>query len=101
MRKKVSQSTGTYEVLYKSGKNYVGKGDYGRAIQSAIEHTKPNKLNNYLGDSVTSIRWKASLSVRNAFMEEYALQRVRGVRNSSTYNQIWSPDKKYYLSMRR
>lgn len=51
---------GSYEILYKSGKNYVGKGSFDRAITSAIQHAKPNELNNQMGDVVTSIRWRAA-----------------------------------------
>ena len=94
MKKKVNKSVGVYEITYKSGKNYVGKGKYTRALKSASDHAKANK------DKVTSIRWKASKNSRQAFKEEYALQTLRGVRNASTYNKIWSPGKKYYLKSR-
>lgn len=94
---KVSASTGSYEILYASGKNYVGKGGFSRAIQSAINHTKPSQLNK-AGDTVVSIVWKASDTPKNAFLEEFALQTIRGVNNPSTYNKIWSPGKKYALS---
>ena len=95
LRKKVNKSVGVYEISYKSGKNYVGKGGYNRAIKSAVDHAKNNR------DTVTSIRWKASSSSRQAFKEEYGLQTLRGVGNASkTYNKIWSPGKKYYLNSR-
>lgn len=41
--------------MYKSGKNYVGKGTFNRAIQSAQRYTKPHKLNDNMGDEVLSI----------------------------------------------
>ena len=37
----IKKATGAYEILYKSGKNYVGKGGLSRAIQSAaLKHVK-------------------------------------------------------------
>ncbi len=96
IKRSVNNASGTYEILYKSGKNYVGKGNFDRAINSAIEHAKPNRLNNNMGDVVTSIKWRQSKNSTMAFMEEYALQTQRGVNNSMTYNLIWSPGRKYY-----
>ena len=100
MKQSVSSATGTYEVIYKSGKNYVGKGPFSRAITSALEHTKPNKLNNFAGDEVISITWKKAANDREAFISEYLMQ-VNGNKVLSadplanTYNQIWSPGRKY------
>ena len=94
--KRTCSPYGSYEILYKSGKNYVGKGSFDRAITSAVQHAKPNPLNNNMGDVVTSIRWRSADSCRQAFIEEYALMTQRGVRNSSTYNLRWSPGLKYY-----
>ena len=34
----IKKATGTYEILYKSGKNYVGKGGFKRAISSAVRN---------------------------------------------------------------
>lgn len=99
-KKMVSSSTGAYEIIYKSGKNYVGKGPFSRAIASALEHAKPNKLNNYLGDEISSITWKRALNDREAFISEYLMQ-VNGNKVLSenpfanTYNKIWSPGKRY------
>ncbi len=90
----IKTATGAYEITYKSGKNYVGKGGFGRAIQSSIEHMKPNRLNEYLGDTVTSIRWYPTADVKSAFLLEYAMQTQKGVNNLETYNLIWSPGKK-------
>ena len=87
----IRKSTGVYEVLYKSGKNYVGKGGFSRAISSAVRNTKGT------GDVVTSILWKAAPNSKTAFIEEYALQSIRGVNNATTtYNKIWSPGKKLF-----
>ena len=90
----VSDSVGAYEIKYKSGLNYVGKGPFSRAITSATEHTKKDLLNNYKGDEVVSITWKRANSAREAFVEEYKMQTVRGVNNARTYNRIWSPGKR-------
>ena len=96
----VSESTGAYEIVYKSGKNYVGKGSFSRAITSAAEHARPNPLNNMLGDEVVSITWKKAANQREAFISEYLMQ-VNGRKtlsadpNAWTYNQRWSPGRKY------
>ena len=34
----IRKATGTYEILYKSGKNYIGKGGFDRAMKSAKAH---------------------------------------------------------------
>ena len=91
----IRKATGSYEVLYESGKNYVGKGGFRRAITSAEQHAKPNALNKYAGDRVVSIRWNSAPNRRAAFIDEYLMQRKRGVRNKRTYNKIWSPGKRY------
>lgn len=93
----LKKATGAYEILYSSGKNYVGKGGLERAIRSAMEHAKPNALNDMLGDTVVSISWKYAPDSTTAFIEEYALQTLRGVNNSTTYNKIWSPGKKLFM----
>ena len=100
MKKYVSGSTGAYEILYKSGKNYVGKGTFSRAITSAMEHAKPNVLNNMMGDEVVAITWKRALNDREAFISEYLMQVNRNKVLSydllaNTYNKIWSPGRKY------
>ena len=82
--------------------NYIGKGGFNRAITSAIEHAKPNELNNMLGDTVVSITWKKANNVRDAFIDEYLWQQAMGGVLSAnkklhTYNKIWSPGRKYLL----
>ena len=88
----IKKATGTYEILYKSGKNYVGKGGFRRAIHSAV-----SKAAKY-SDEVVSITWKSAPNKALAFVEEYALQLKRGVLSSNsaakTYNKIWSPGKR-------
>ena len=90
----IRKATGSYEILYKSKKTYIGKGGFDRAIKSAIQHTK-NKRNEII-DSVVSIRWKSAPSVREAFIDEYFMQsrRYKGnIKNNHSYNKIWSPGK--------
>ena len=99
-KRMVSKSVGTYEITYKSGKNYVGKGNFNRAIQSAERYAKPHKLNGGKGDEVLSITWKKANGDRDAFMREYLWQnRGRGVLsskpNAKTYNRRWSPGRRY------
>ena len=86
----IKTSTGTYVVLFESGKNYVGKGSFNRAITSATEHATD------FGDTVSSIVWAPTSSSKKAFMAEYMLQSIKNVgrSNSGTYNIIWSPGKK-------
>lgn len=86
----LKKATGVYEVTYKSGKNYVGKGGFQRAINSAERYVKK------YGDTVESIKWKQAKNTQGAFIEEYALQTIRGVNNDMTYNKIWSPGKKLF-----
>ena len=81
---------GSYEVIYKSGKNYVGKGSYKRAINSAERY-----VNKY-GDEVASISWKSAPNARSAYVDEYYRMTKRGVNNANTYNKIWSPGRRYY-----
>ena len=92
----IRKATGSYEIMYKSGKNYVGKGGYKRAITSASKTRRTNGM----VDEVTSISWKNAPNSRTAFMDEYLMQKSRGVlsfdRNANTYNKIWSPGRNYY-----
>ena len=84
------KATGYYEIMYKSGKNYVGKGGFGRSIKSAERYVKK------FGDTVTSIKWKRAADAKSAFISEYRLMAKRGVNNLTTYNKIWSPGRNYY-----
>ena len=86
----IRKAHGSYEIVYKSGKNYVGKGSYKRAINSAERY-----VNKY-GDEVVSISWKSAPSNKAAFIDEYYRMQKRGVNNANTYNKIWSPGRKYY-----
>ena len=61
----IRRATGSYEIVYKSGKNYVGKGGYNRAIQSAQRNAQRHS------DSVVSISWKKAPTVKDAFINEY------------------------------
>ena len=94
----IRKSVGSYEILYKSGKNYIGKGKFQRAIASAIRNTKDRQGN--MVDSVIAIRWKSAPNHREAFIDEYLMQlRFCGVKTFPTlptYNKIWSPGRKYY-----
>lgn len=87
----IRKATGSYEILYKSGKNYVGKDGLKRAINSA------ERLAKKYGDEVTSIAWKSSPNTKAAFLDEYYRMISRGVDNASTYNKIWSPGRRYHI----
>lgn len=86
------KATGSYEIIYKSGKNYVGKGGFERAIKSAKSHADD------WADTVESITWRSAPNKKCAFIDEYARQ-LAGTKtlsfdpNAATYNKIWSPGK--------
>ncbi len=63
----IKKATGTYEILYKSGKNYVGKGGFKRAISSAVRNADKHM------DEVVSIMWKSNTNATGAFLEESVL----------------------------
>ena len=76
-------------VLY--GYNEDG---FDRAIASAIRNVTIH------GDEVTSILWKSAPNCKEAFIDEYLMQkRFGGVLSSKdlqTYNKIWSPGRRYF-----
>lgn len=83
-------STGSYEILYKNGYSYIGKGGFKRAMVSAKKHST-------FTDDIISIRWKSSKSSRDAFIDEYLMQKRLYKSNSfKTYNKIWSPGRRFY-----
>lgn len=96
LSKTIKKSSGSYEITFKSGNSYIGKGGFKRAIKSATDKATTYK------DPVTSIRWKSAHSSRDAFIDEYYMQkRFGGVNNNGknktlkTYNKIWSPGRRY------
>ena len=93
----LKKATGSYEIIFASGKNYVGKGGFKRAIDSAISHANPNRLNDNLGDVVVSINWQKAANNNAAFIDEFIKQCKRGVGNLDTYNKIWSPGKRLFF----
>lgn len=90
----IRKATGSYKIMYKSGRNYVGKGGYKRAINSTVRNS------NKYSDKVVSISWKSAPNAKKAFMNEYIMQKQRGVlssnRKAMTYNKIWSPGRNYF-----
>lgn len=94
IKKYIRKSTGSYEIVFKSGNTYVGKGGFGRAIRSALD-----KSGQY-GDEVISLTWKKASNQRQAFIDEYlSMCKYGGPRsngNLNTYNQIASPGRNYY-----
>ena len=67
----LKDATGTYVILYAKGQNYIGKGGFGRAIQSAAEHlTDTNK--------VKAIIWAPTTNKTSAFVAEYLMQSTLG-----------------------
>ena len=89
----LKNATGSYEIIFKSGRNYVGKGGYGRAIISAtVKQT-------VFDDKVIFLSWKAAKTQQDAFVDEYFRMMKRGVRNANTYNRIWSPGRNIYRNI--
>ena len=84
------KETGSYEIIFKSGKNYVGKGNQTRMIVSARTH---EFLHN---DKVFSKKWYPASDTKAAFVDEYFRMTVRGVNNPNTYNLIWSPGRRIF-----
>ena len=94
----IRRATGSYEIVYKSGKTYVGKGGYKRAITSASK----TRRTNCVVDQVASISCKSAPNVRMAFIDAYMSMCKYGgpnnrvIKNTNSYNQIWSPGRNYY-----
>ena len=95
----IKKATGSYEIIYESGKNYVGKGGFDRAIKSAEIHSMDNT--GTIVDKVVDIRWRSAPDKNSAFISEYLMQKKNGVglSNELTYNKIWSPGRKYFGDM--
>ena len=83
-------STGSYEINFESGKNYVGKGSQARMRASARYRGMVN------ADRVVSMKWTPAASRDHAFVDEYFKMLSRGVNNPNTYNKIWSPGRNIY-----
>ncbi len=84
-------SSGSYEIEFQSGRNYVGKGSQARMNVSARIHSA---LHN---DPVVSKVWEYAPDSRTAFVDEYFKMAVRGVNNPNTYNVIWSPGRRIFI----
>ena len=93
--KDIKNATGSYEILFKSGKKYIGKGGFKRAIKSATE-----KATDYT-DEVANILWKSAPNKNAAFIDEYFMQKkfleLKDVfKSKNSYNKIWSPGRRLY-----
>ena len=49
-------------------------------------------------DPVVSKHWYPAANDTEAFVDEYFRMAVRGVNNSNTYNLIWSPGRKIFMT---
>lgn len=92
--------SGSYTIVFKTGKKYHGKGDKARALKSAKQ--KANKYGDEFDEA--DIDWTPSSSHREAFKDEakriakdrvgeYKDAKMRDIK--SNYNEIESPGKKY------
>ena len=86
-----NKCSGSYEIHFLSGNNYVGKGNPGRMHASAKFQSMLHK------DSVVSMQWEYAPDTETAFVDEYFKMAVRGVKNQNTYNLIWSPGRKIFI----
>ena len=87
-----NKCSGSYEIHFQSGKNYVGKGSERRMQVSARTHSILNK------DPIVSMEWEYAPDAQTAFVDEYFKMAVRGVNNDNTYNLIWSPGRKIFIN---
>ena len=87
-----NKCSGSYEIEFESGKNYVGKGGQARMQVSARVHSS---LHN---DPVVSMKWEYAPDAQTAFVNEYFKMAVRGVNNPNTYNLIWSPGRNIFIN---
>ena len=90
----IKSSTDSYEIIYKDGYSYIGKGGFDRAMTSARQHT--GNL-----DNIQSINRRSAPDDKTAFIDQYLRQKeFGGVLSSNpelkTHNKIWSPVKRYY-----
>jgi len=85
------KETGSYEIEFKSGKNYAGKGS--RSRMSVSE----KRISTMYQDPVVKSSWTPAPDHKAAFVDEYFKMAVRGVNNSNTYNKIWSPGRKLFF----
>ena len=85
---------GSYEITYKSGNKYIGKGSQNRMWQSAARNA------NRYDDAVTSVKWRPAANDTAAFIQEAQWMRNAGWVGKGTpgfYNKINSPGLKYLL----
>ena len=87
-----NKCSGSYEIEFESGKNYVGKGSEARMNTSAKIHSTVHN------DPVVSMKWEYAPDTQTAFVDEYLKMAVRGVNNPNTYNIIWSPGRKIFIN---
>lgn len=80
-----SCGTGSYDVKFKSGKHYIGKGSIWRMNQSA------RRIAKQYGDDVISKHWKVAENSRKAFMQEAQWMQDASSNGISLYNKIASP----------
>ena len=90
----IKTATGTYVILYSKGQHYIGKGGFGRAIQSASKHlTDANK--------VKAIIWVPTSNKASAYVTEYLMQSTLGLHKvyENSFNLIWSPGRKIFMEL--
>jgi len=84
---------GSYFLLFESGFFYAGKGGIDRMNDTIQTILKKH------GDKISFYRWDPAISNRQAFIDEYWKMEDSGYGKAGvkTYNQRWSPGKRYYF----
>jgi len=81
----VHNGDGSYTITFQSGATYTGKGDYDRAVDSAIEKS------DLYNDPVANIEWSPASGTADSFAQEELRARETGAPGGKTYNKINSP----------
>lgn len=81
----VHNGDGSYTITFQSGRTYTGKGDYGRAVDSAMEKSA------LYNDPIANIEWTPANGTADSFAQEEMRARATGAPGGSTYNKINSP----------
>ena len=103
--RKQNTDVGSYTVEFSNGKKYHGKGNFGRAVKSALEKSVFGSIDDKKTVIPTSIDWTKSTSDRDAFKDEHTrLQTDKNDKNpqgytntAANYNVKQSPGYAYKL----
>ena len=80
---------GSYDISFKSGKHYIGKGSQKRMWTSATEKASLYE------DVTVAVKWRPAVSNRTAFIQEAQWMQAASKTGIPLYNKIASPGFKY------